>query len=86
MFRWLVSSAALLIVAGSVTACGTSSPASEQTEDHASELVVLDGSSCVTLLAGQTLVAGTVCAEIAGDDLGVTYATSGDWKLYEAHL
>jgi hypothetical protein len=41
---------------------------------------------CQTLFAGQTIDAGTVCTEVVGDDLVVTYTTTGCWELTEAHL
>ncbi|MHC4990631.1 MAG: hypothetical protein ACYTGC_06585 [Planctomycetota bacterium] len=41
---------------------------------------------CQTLFAGQTIDAGTVCVEIVGSDLVVTYATTGGWELVETHL
>lgn len=43
---------------------------------------------CSTLFAGQTIDAGTVCYAIDADtlDMTVTYTTSGDWVLTEAHL
>jgi hypothetical protein len=47
-----------------------------------------DGSGvhCQTLLAGQTIEAGSVCVEVVDTDLVVTYSTTGDWELVEAHL
>jgi hypothetical protein len=47
---------------------------------------VLGGEQCVTLYAGQSIDAGTVCLSVSGDDLVVTYETTGDWGLLEAHL
>ncbi len=44
------------------------------------------GAQCQTLLAGQTIEAGTVCAEVDGADLLVSYVTAGDWELSEVHL
>jgi hypothetical protein len=41
---------------------------------------------CQTLFAGQNIDAGTVCTEVVGDDLVVTYTTTGCWELTEAHL
>ena len=42
--------------------------------------------ACVTLYAGQDIDAGTVCYEIIGDNLLVTYSTTGGWELTEAHF
>jgi hypothetical protein len=39
-----------------------------------------------TLIAGRHIDAGNVVVEVVGDDLVVTYETSGDWGLYEIHL
>jgi hypothetical protein len=47
---------------------------------------VADGFKCVDLLAGQSIDAGTVCVEVIGDDLVVTYTTQDGWELTEAHL
>jgi hypothetical protein len=50
-------------------------------------IVAVDGGeTCVTLYAGQHIDAGSVCVSVAGDDLVVTYQTSGDWGLTETHL
>ncbi|MCO4763490.1 MAG: hypothetical protein KC502_18380 [Myxococcales bacterium] len=49
-------------------------------------LVEISGDSCVTLLAGQTIDVGTVCTAINGDNVDVTYSTTGGWGIYEAHL
>ena len=64
-------------------------------------IVELEGATCVTLYAGQTINAGSVCASVnntvdtsaqcPGDTattgaLLVTYATTGGWELVEAHL
>jgi hypothetical protein len=38
------------------------------------------------LLAGQTIDAGSVSAEVVGSDLVVTFSTSNGWELVEAHL
>lgn len=47
-----------------------------------------DGSGihCEILYAGQTIDAGTVCAEVSGDYLLITYDTSEGWQLEETHL
>lgn len=45
-----------------------------------------EGVACFDLIAGQNEVAGTVCVEVVGDCLEVSYATVDDWLLTEAHL
>ncbi len=86
MFRWLWTVVVALALGGWGLSCGTSPPDAERIEATEDDLVVLQGTSCVSLLAGQTTVAGSVCAVIDGDDLVLTYATTGDWRLHEAHL
>ncbi len=44
------------------------------------------GVHCEILYAGQTINAGSVCAEVSGDDLLIVYETSGGWQLEETHL
>jgi hypothetical protein len=44
------------------------------------------GDTCTTLYAGQTIDAGTVCSSVNGDNLDVTFTTTGGWELEEAHL
>ncbi len=44
------------------------------------------GIQCFTLYAGQTINAGTVCINVDGTNLKVTYNTTGGWELTEAHL
>jgi len=55
-------------------------------EFSTSALVQIQGNSCMTLLAGQSITAGTVCAVVEGSNVKVTYTTTGGWLLYEAHL
>jgi hypothetical protein len=88
MIRWWrrLWVALVVLLASAVMSCGNSPVAEERIDDSSSELVVIPGTSCVSLLAGQTSVAGSVCAVIDGDDLVLTYSTSGDWRLYEAQL
>jgi hypothetical protein len=78
--------AALFIPALSMSACATDLADEQNIHSSATELVQLQGDSCVTLLAGQTIPAGTVCSSIQGDDLKITYETSDGWLLDEAHL
>jgi hypothetical protein len=46
------------------------------------------GTECQSLLAGQTIEAGTVCYDVdnSGDAMTVTFDTTGGWELTEAHL
>jgi hypothetical protein len=80
-----------LILAG----CDTSlSPLSggARLYDAANALALVDangnyaGTVTTPLLAGQTTQAGLVSVAVVGDDLVVTYATSGGWGLEEVHL
>lgn len=41
---------------------------------------------CKDLIAGQNIDAGDVCMSVNGENLVVTYTTSGEWELKEAHL
>lgn len=43
------------------------------------------GVECKALLAGQHINVGTVCVEVVGDDLVITYTTTGGWTLEETH-
>lgn len=74
------------LAAAACAANPESQPIEERASATSSELVQIQGASCVTLLAGQTIQAGTVCSTIDGDNVVVTYATTGDWRLYETHL
>jgi len=47
---------------------------------------VLDGYQCEDLIAGETLLAGTICSEVSGEDLMITYTTVDDWELTEARI
>lgn len=70
-------------IAGLTLATGAATSASNAqcvwTEDGS-------GLQCQTLLAGQSIEAGMVCAEVDGTDLLVSYVTAGDWELLEVHL
>lgn len=48
----------------------------------------LDGSGvgCHTLYAGQHINAGDVCVEVQGDQLAVTFTTTGGWEIVETHV
>jgi hypothetical protein len=47
---------------------------------------VLNSPDCKDLIAGQTIDAGDVCLEVVGENLVVTYTTTGGWELMEAHF
>ena len=47
---------------------------------------VFEVEQCVDLIAGQHIDTGEVCVVNDGDDLHVTYTTTGGWMLYESHL
>lgn len=47
---------------------------------------VLNQPDCKDLIAGQTIDAGDVCLDVVGDNLVVTYTTTGGWELTQAHL
>ena len=56
---------------------------------YAEAIVATDNNSgvqCKILFADHTIDAGRVCAEVVGDNLEITFSTSGAWKLEEAHL
>lgn len=80
------------LISSAFAAAGCAAPVGEPLDGDAegssqSALVKIQGGdSCVTLLAGQTIVAGTVCSSIEGENLRVTYATTGGWSLHETHL
>ena len=44
------------------------------------------GIQCQDLLAGQTILSGSVCVEVVGDDLVVSFATAEDWEIQETHV
>jgi hypothetical protein len=48
--------------------------------------VVVQDASCVTLLAGQTTPAGSVCTVVDGDSVRVTYSTTDGWRIFETHM
>jgi hypothetical protein len=43
------------------------------------------GVKCFNLIAGQNIVAGTVCVDVFDGNLYVTYVTTGGWELVETH-
>lgn len=89
MFKFIQAPIAMSIFALLVAGCAAQQ-AQEPTvsgplSTSAMPLVEITGDNCVTLLAGQTIEAGQVCATVSGDDVNVTYETSGGWGLYEVH-
>jgi hypothetical protein len=79
--------AAALAPLFALSACGTDAVLGvEEVGSSESALVQIQGTSCVPLLAGQTISAGTVCSSIEGENVEVTYETSNGWLLYSAHL
>lgn len=47
---------------------------------------MLDEYQCADLIAGKTTIAGTVCSEVSGEHLVVTYTVTDGWELTEANL
>jgi hypothetical protein len=78
--------AAALAPLFSFSGCSSRDIDIEEVESAESALVQIQGTACVTLLAGQTSPAGTVCSSIEGENVQVTYTTSNGWLLYGAHL
>jgi hypothetical protein len=76
MRKLILSSAALSLVLALAPATSAQCVASDDSS----------GTQCTTLFAGQTIDAGTVCMTVNGDNLDVTYTTTGGWELTEAHL
>ncbi len=80
--KFIVMISATIIVTG-LAACIEDADISAKTSALTS---VLGGEYCVPLIAGQNIDAGTVCADVVGDNMVVTYDTTGGWELIEAHL
>ena len=69
MWRWIGALLAWVALALGGASCGedrTGESGEQSAGQQAEPLVVINGASCVSLLAGQTIVAGSVCAEIVG--------------------
>jgi len=64
-------------------ACETNPAFVPQVEPAA---VIVQGESCVPLMAGQTIPVGEVCSEIEDGNLKVTYSVVPDWQISETHL
>lgn len=54
-------------------------------DTHAARVAV-QGGHCVDLLAGQTILAGSVCTEVVQDTVKITYTATGGWTLQGTHL
>jgi hypothetical protein len=67
-------------------ACGVDPDVGEDIALARDAVVQIQGPSCVTLLAGQSTPAGSVCSSVEGENLKVTYETTNGWLLYGAHL
>lgn len=76
----------IALLLGTLTLGACAAETASDVGGAAAELVQLQGASCVALLAGQTIPAGTVCSTVEGDDLVVEYRTADGWELTEAHL
>lgn len=77
---------ALVALALPLAACEAENSTAADVSRAASELVQIQGTSSVSLLAGQTIAAGTVSTSIEGENVKITYATTGGWLLHETHL
>lgn len=77
---------ALVAFALPLAACESQSNVPEEVGNVSSELIQIQGTSSVTLLAGQTIVAGTVSSSIEGENLKITYSTANGFLLYETHV
>lgn len=66
-----------------LVACG---PEMVETGSVGMKLASVEGGEyCTTLVAGQSIDAGTVCAKVADDNLLLTFSTANSWELTEAH-
>jgi len=82
MFGATLSRVTLLCSALAFGACGSS----YDIESRQQAVQYAQASQCVTLFAGQTINAGSVCVSVSGQDLVVNYATTGGWELVQTHL
>jgi hypothetical protein len=86
----LIALAAILIIAAGCSEMGRMAPVNILSMVTVGEVNGVAGQYCTTLFAGQSIDAGTVCAEVIdyGDteELCITYTTTGGWELVEAHL
>ena len=71
---------------GSLTALGILLTAAPMVRAQCVATEDTSATKCYTLYAGQTIETGMVCVTVNGDNLEVTYSTSADWELVEAHL
>jgi hypothetical protein len=64
---------------------GVNSPLSMKDAERAA-IAVSSNTPCVSLIAGQSIDAGSICFEQMNDQLKVTFTVTGDWMLDEAQL
>jgi hypothetical protein len=69
-----------------IGACADADSAGIMAPDMAVVVDDTDGANCSNLMAGQYTDAGDVCVTVDGDNVVVTYTTTGGWELEEAHL
>lgn len=70
----------------SMVACADAPRDSGPLSSAAGALVGVSGDDCTTLVAGQHIGVGSLCVEVSGDNLAVTFETARDWTIAEAHL
>jgi hypothetical protein len=78
----------VLVIAG-LTGCSDETMVAPTDAFSSFSVTTVNGqpnTSCTELLAGQTIPAGTVCFEVVGSSMNVTYTTVDGWELTEAHL
>lgn len=83
MFQTLLRHSTILVSALALWGCGGGD--SELTSAR-SAIQYSQNTQCTTLYAGQTIDAGSVCVSVGGDNLVVSYNTTGGWQLTETHL
>lgn len=81
-----IASSSVLLLACSQEGSPVASQEFDIQSNPGAARVVVKAESCVDLLAGQTIQAGSVCVSIQGNDLAVTYKTDSGWTIKEAHL
>lgn len=84
MVRSAVLSSALLAL--TLTACSEPTGPALDAAIAVQDINATAGKTCVELFAGQTTDAGDVCLAVSGNNLAVTYTTTGGWQLTGASL
>lgn len=82
----LLAAAALSLSACDVSVDRSAATGPAEQPPSSAGRVLVQGASCVTLLAGQTIPVGSVCTSVSGDSAYVTYSTTNGWYLFETHL